>query len=97
MIVSNICPVCLEPLCSWSCGNESCDCDDGIFESLVVLSTEGDGIIACPFCGFDESFSFWAIQNVELFIATQVGDGSLTNAGELHQQRKEENEQGNIN
>lgn len=88
MIVVNICPACLEPLCSWACGNEGCGCDDGIFESLVVLDKEGDGIIACPFCGFDECHSFWEVQNIDLFCVTQ-GTPSLTEAGELYEKRRE--------
>ena len=87
MIVINICPACLEPLSSWPCGNESCNCDKGRFRSLVILSKEDGGIIACPFCGFKECHSFWEVQNIELFIATQEAKG-LSEASDLYDKRR---------
>jgi len=90
MIVVNICPACLEPLNGWHCGNEVCkSCDKpSPFEELVVVSKEDDEI-ACPHCGFVECFSFWEVQNIDLFCTTQ-GTWSLTEASDLYDKRREE-------
>ena len=89
MKIVNICPACGEPLSGWHCGNTECkSCNKTTpYEALVAVS-EKDDIIACPHCGFEECFSFWEMQNIEIFIATQGGDGSLTGAADLYESRK---------
>jgi len=90
--VSNICPACAEPLDWFSCDNENCKCctKEPRFERLIVKDKEvndGEGIVACPHCGFEEGYSFWAVQEIELFCATQVTH-SFTCAGEMHSKRR---------
>jgi len=88
MKVNNVCPACLEPLNGWHCGNDVCKhCDaPSPYESLIVIS-EKDDTIACPHCGFVECFSFWELQNIDLFCTVQ-GVFTLTEASKLYEERK---------
>ena len=91
MGISNICPACGNPLADFACGNDNCErcTKDEPYERLVVVS-RGENKIACPYCGFSECFSFWEVQNIELFIAIQCAGikPSLRRAGELADKRK---------
>lgn len=93
MNFSNVCPACMSLLNSVPCGNDNCkSCTKEVpYERLILHEqTEDNAFLACPKCGYVEEFSFWEVQNIELFIIIQMPTHpqSLTKASDLYQKRK---------
>lgn len=93
MKLANICPRCGEPLSAWACSNEDCkSCTKEAPYPRLVTESKDDETVSCPLCGFTECFSFWEVQNIELFITTQLAGmpGGLTKAAKVADRRKNE-------
>lgn len=85
----NFCPTCNNEL-TFCCTNESeskhCRCDPTLQSNIINIDGNRS---RCPYCGFEVEWDFWAAQEIEIFIAIQ-GVNRLTEAGELHDERRRE-------
>lgn len=74
-----ICPECNENL---SCGCSSCDGrEKGRLRE--IWSTEGEGYVKCPKCGYKNCIEYW--EDFDFFLATSGGIYKLGSAWEKEQ------------
>lgn len=64
----------------YTCGKESCVCNQRVPQGEKPQVYLGNDIIACPYCGFAEHIDFWA--ECEMQIVTQANNSVYTDAGD---------------
>ena len=64
----------------YTCGKESCVCNQRVPQGEKPQVYLGNDIIACPYCGFAEHIDFWAER--EMQIVTQANNSVHADAGE---------------
>ena len=62
----------------YTCGKESCVCNQRVPQGEKPQVYLGNDIIACPYCGFAEHIDFWAER--EMQIVAQANNSVYTDA-----------------
>lgn len=63
----------------YTCGNESCVCNQRVPQGEKPQVYLGNDIIACPYCGFAEHIDFW--EEREMQIVAQANNACTQTGG----------------